>query len=106
MASELPPDASLGDILADLLDEASDVDVLATREYARTGVAFAERTGEEVVELRLGAEIGEAALRTPDTQPSTRGPDWVRFAPKTWDDHARDRLAAWFRVAWRMAEKK
>jgi hypothetical protein len=102
----LPSDASLGDILAELLDEARDVEVQATREYARNGVAFAHRTDEEVVEIRLGAEIAEAAMRTPDTQPSSRGTDWVRFAPKTWDDHARDRFEAWFRVAWRFAEKK
>ncbi|MEP7158463.1 MAG: hypothetical protein ABI797_03475 [Chloroflexota bacterium] len=99
----MPSDASLGDILADLLDEARDVEVLATREYARNGVAFAHRTDEDVIEFRLGAEIAEAALRTPDTQPSSRGADWVRFAPKSWDDHARDRLAAWFRVCWRRA---
>ena len=94
---------SLGDLLADLLDEATDVETLATREYARAGVAFAHRTDEDVIELRLGADIGEAALRTPDTQPSNRGTDWIRFAPKAWDDHAGDRLQAWFRVAWRRA---
>jgi len=99
----LPSDASLGDILADLLDEVEDVQTLATREYARNGVAFVHRTDEEVIELRLGAEIADAALRTPDTQPSNRGAEWVRFAPKAWDDHAADRLQAWFRVAWRLA---
>lgn len=93
----------LGDLLADLLDEADDVQTLATREYARDGVAFAHRTAEEVIELRLGAEIAEAAMRTPDTRPSNRGGGWIRFAPKAWDDHARDRLEAWFRVAWRLA---
>lgn len=55
------------------------------------------------VELRLGPEIAEAARRTPDTDGSARGPDWVRFAPAEWDDHASDRLEAWFRVAWRLA---
>jgi hypothetical protein len=104
LPSDLPPDVSLGDILADLLDEADDVQTLASREYARGRVAFAHRTGEEVIELRLGAEIADAALRTPDTQPSSRGAGWVTFAPRTWDDHARDRLEAWFRVAWRLAE--
>ena len=90
-------------MLADLLDEAGDVQVLADREYARNGRPFAQRTGENVIELRLGEEIAEAALRTPDTGPSNRGPDWVRFAPQQWDEHALDRLEAWFRVAWRMA---
>lgn len=94
---------SLGDHLAALLDEAHDVEVLADREYARNGVAFANRTAEEVIELRVGSDVAEAAQRTADTGPSTRGEDWVRFAPRTWDDHARDRLQAWFRVAWRVA---
>ena len=55
--------------------------------------------------IRAGAEIGDAALRTPDTHPSSRGPEWVSFTPSEWDDMAADRLKAWFRVAWRMAEK-
>ena len=106
MPSDLPSDVSLGDLLADLLDEAGDVGTLATREYARNGVPFAHRTDEEVIELRLGAEIADAAMRTADTAPSNRGTDWVRFAPKVWDDHAADRLSAWFRVAWRLAERR
>jgi hypothetical protein len=94
---------NLGDVLAALLDEADDVATPTDREYARAGVVFAVRSAEDVVELRLGAEIGEAAMRTPDTGPSPRGPDWVRFAPAEWDEYAFDRLEAWFRVAWRMA---
>jgi hypothetical protein len=104
--NELPSDVSLGDLLADLLDEAADVQVLASREYARNGVAFAHRTGEEVIDLRLSSDIAEAAMRTPHTHLSDRGDGWVRFAPATWDDHARDRLGAWFRVAWRLAERR
>jgi hypothetical protein len=95
---------TLGDLLADLLDETPDVAMLAGREYARGSVAFAQRTGENVIELRLGAEIADAARRTPDTSASTRGDDWVRFAPSEWDEHACDRLRAWFLVAWRLAE--
>ena len=95
---------SLGTYLAELLDEAGDVDSPVEREFARSGVTFAARPGEEVIELRLGPEISEAARRTPDTSGSERGPDWVRFAPRSWDeDHAQDRLDAWFRVAWRFA---
>jgi hypothetical protein len=97
---------SLGDILADLLDETDDVEVLANREYARDGVAFAWRPEEHVIELRLGVDIAEAAQRTPDTHVSERGAAWVRFTPSEWDEHARDRLQAWFRVAWRMAESR
>ncbi len=95
---------SLGDILADLLDEIEDVEVLANREYARDGMPFAWRPEENVIELRLGVDIAEAAQRTPDTHMSERGDAWVRFTPPTWDEHARDRAEAWFRVAWRMAE--
>ena len=97
-----PSEVTLGDLLADLLDEV-DVEVLANREYARNGVAFAHRTGEEVIDLRLGSEIVDAARRTTDTSASPRGEDWIRFSPANWDDHSRDRLGAWFRVAWRLA---
>jgi hypothetical protein len=72
-------------------------------EYTRAGRAFAV-AGRDEVELRIGAEIGEAAMRTPSAGPSTHGPEWIRFAPPEWDQHAIDRLEAWFRVAWRMAE--
>jgi hypothetical protein len=97
---------NLGDLLADLLDEAGGVETPASRQYARNGVTFAIRSGEEVIELRLSTDIAEAALRTPDTHASSHGDDWVRFSPPTWDEHARDRLGAWFRVSWRLAEKR
>ena len=99
----MEPDPTLGDVIADLIDELGDIETPADREYAHGGVVFATRPSEHVVELRLGDEIGEAAMRTPSTSPSTRGPDWVRFAPTEWDDFAFDRLEAWFQVAWRMA---
>ncbi|MEP7378562.1 MAG: hypothetical protein ABI725_03270 [Chloroflexota bacterium] len=100
--TEIP---SLGDLLAELLDEIPEVSLSATREYAHDGTAFAHRTGEETIDLRLGDEIGEAALRTLDTHPSSRGRDWIAFHPKEWDNMAVDRLKSWFRVAWRLAEK-
>ncbi|HUP83753.1 MAG TPA: hypothetical protein VM284_06155 [Candidatus Limnocylindria bacterium] len=102
----MPSDQSLGDLLAELLDETPEVELSATREYAHNGVAFAHRTGEETIDLRLGDEIGEAALRTPDTHPSSRGRGWVAFTPRDWDDMAVDRLKAWFRVAWRLTEDR
>ena len=67
-------------------------EVEVDREYARDGVVFATRPEDNVLELRLGQEIGEAALRTPDTAPSDRGLAWVRFSPAQWDEHAFDRL--------------
>ena len=94
---------TLGDLLAELLDETPGVEVLADREYARDGVAFAARTGEEEIDLRLGRDVAAAACRTPDTTPSPRGADWVRFAPAAWDRFAVDRLQSWFRLAWRVA---
>jgi hypothetical protein len=72
------------------------------RSWSRNGVTFAVQLGAEV-ELRLGATIGDAAIRTPDTIRSTRGPEWVLFAPPELDDHAQDRLEAWFAAAWRRA---
>ena len=73
-------------------------------EFGREGTPFAIRElPTDVIEMRLGADVAEAAMRTPDTAPSSRGPDWVRFAPATWDKFATDRLDAWFRVAWRLA---
>ena len=102
MQSDQP---TLGDVIAGLLDEATDVTSPVDREYARGAVTFAARPAEDVVELRLGEEIAEAAMRTPDTGPSGRGVDWIRFAPREWDEHAFDRLEAWFLVAWRFAGK-
>jgi hypothetical protein len=92
-----------GDLLAKLLDETPDIEIAVDREFARGGTTFAARPAADVIELRLGPEIAEAARRTPDTHPSQRGDDWVRFAPRDWDKHAADRLEAWFRVAWRLA---
>lgn len=93
---------TLDDILNALVAEAPDLNVRDS-EYMRNGVVFAGRPGPNEMEFRLGEEIGEAARRTPDTSVSTRGEAWVRFSPSEWDEHARDRLEAWFRVAWRFA---
>ncbi|HET9615384.1 MAG TPA: hypothetical protein VFP22_11275 [Candidatus Limnocylindrales bacterium] len=55
-------------------------------------------------EFRLDPLVARAALRTPDTTSSTRGPDWVAFAPVALDDAAVDRAEAWFLSAVRRAE--
>jgi hypothetical protein len=97
------PPASLDEVLTALLDEASDVK-LRDGEYSRSGVVFAARPRPGAVELRLGPEIAEAALNTPNTEPSPRGAAWVLLEPKSWTDST-DRLEAWYRVAWRLASK-
>jgi hypothetical protein len=54
-------------------------------------------------ELRLDVPIAAAAMQTPDTAASTRGPEWVRFAPAALNGHAIDRLTAWFGLGHRRA---
>ncbi len=96
------------ELLDRLAAEAGEVEEMhgeGWRTYARAGTPFAAADAT-AIELRLGAEIAEAARRTPDTHDSERGDDWVRFAPREWDDHAGDRLEAWFRVAWRAAARR
>jgi hypothetical protein len=83
----------------------------AGAERAETGSTIAWSVGgrpfaaltNDAIELRLDAPIAAAAVRTPDTAPSPRGPEWVRFAPRDLDDHAIDRLEAWFGLAYRRA---
>jgi hypothetical protein len=91
---------TLDEVLGQLLSEADDTTV-SDSEYLRQGRAFAARTEPSTVELRLGRDIADAARRTPGTGPSARGDEWVSFSPRAWDEHAIDRLRAWFRVAWR-----
>lgn len=59
--------------------------------------------GPDGAELRLDPAIAAAATRTPDTGPSPRGAEWVRFNPRELDGHAVDRLTAWFDLAYRRA---
>jgi len=96
--------------LGDLIAEAGDVQVLGESPgemtYQRNRRVFAVRPERDVVEFRLSEDIAEAAQRTPDTGTSARGADWVRFSPSSWDEHAADRLDAWFRVAWRFAGER
>lgn len=86
--------------------ELPDVRATATAEggslWARAGLPFAFLV-DASVELRVGATIAAAALRTPDVTTSSRGPDWVTFAPLDLDGHALDRLGAWFAAAYRRA---
>ncbi len=51
----------------------------------------------------LSKAVAGAAIRTPDTTASPRGPEWVRFEPAELDDHAIDRAVAWLGFAVRHA---
>lgn len=70
--------------------------------WTRAGTRFAVLRGA-AAELRVGGAIAGAAVRTPDTHPSPRGPEWIAFAPADLDGPAHDRLAAWFAAAGRRA---
>jgi hypothetical protein len=97
--------------LRELLDTAADdldgVDRVVTGEaveWRRGDRPFAAAT-DDAAEFRLDPLVAAAALRTPDTMPSVRGADWVRFAPPVLDDPALDRAEAWLASAWRRAAK-
>ena len=102
MTNEAAPDlAGLCAELADELDEVSssaDGDAIV---YERGGAAFARLTAS-VLEVRLPADIAEAALRTADTA-KAGGQGWVRFTPRFAERHVTDRASAWFVTAWRHA---
>ena len=70
--------------------------------FARGDVIFATLEGG-VAQFRLDPAVAAAAMRTPDTGPSHRGPEWVAFAPPHLDEHAADRAIAWFESAYRRA---
>lgn len=71
--------------------------------WSRGDTAFATLEGR-TVELRLDRAVAAAALQTPDTASSGRGPEWVRYTPATLEGHDLDRLEAWFGLAFRRAE--
>jgi hypothetical protein len=73
-----------------------------TTVFARAGRPFGATTAD-VLEVRLDPRVAAAALRTPDTTPSVRGPGWVSFAPETFDRYAVDRATAWLEHGWRHA---
>jgi hypothetical protein len=72
--------------------------------WAGGGAVFAALDGGRA-EFRLDPLVARAALRTPDTSPSTRGPDWIAFTPSLLDDAAVDRAEAWFLSGYRRALK-
>jgi len=92
-------------LVAEMLDGLDDVTASpggAGRSWSRRGVDFAV-AGPFGVEIRLDRQVAPAAARTPDTAPSPRGPEWIRFNPRELDPHALDRLRAWLELAHRRA---
>jgi hypothetical protein len=70
--------------------------------YLVRGRAFAVLT-PDVLEVVLDATVAKAALRTPGTLASSRGPGWIAFRPEAIDQFALDRAEAWLRSAYRRA---
>jgi hypothetical protein len=96
---------NLREALEEALADLEGVEQAATGggvEWRRGGLPFAAWVGD-VAEFRLDPPVASAALRTPDTSPSKRGADWVRFSPSVADGHAIDRAQAWLASAWRRA---
>jgi transcription elongation factor len=99
--------------LFELLTEAGEelVDVSVTSDahgliWDRTGRPFATSSADgATAEFRLDPAVAAAAVRTPDTKSSRRGPDWITFSPESLDEHSLDRAEAWFGSAWRRAER-
>jgi hypothetical protein len=91
----------VADLAADL-PEVATAPGGAGRSWSRGPVEFAV-VGPFGVEIRLDRQVAAAAIRTPDTTISARGPDWVRFNPRELDAHALDRLGAWLELAHRRA---
>ena len=99
MDSSLP--SRIAEVIVDL-PEARSQATDGIVEWTRRGQPFAV-LGRDGIEIRLDRAIAPAATRTPDTAPSSRGRDWVRFNPHELDAHALDRLRAWLELAYRRA---
>ena len=103
-----PADLALNDLASALAQELGEVSTSvdgAVTTYARGDATFA-RASSDALEVRLPEDIGVAALRTPDSSALPDDPGWIRFAPVAPDPHVADRAQAWFRTAWRHAEKR
>lgn len=100
------PTPTLRDLAVDTIDGLDDVSSAPDGDvavYARGGRPFAAVTEHEL-EVRLEPFVATAALRTPGTAGSARGPGWVHFVPPLLDRFAADRAVAWIEHAWRHAE--
>lgn len=102
------PDGGLGALIEMAVAELSGVDRHERGddvEWSVQGIVFAAVNGDRA-EFGLARQVVEAALRTPGTERSARGPDWVAFAPADFDAHAIDRAEAWLASAWRRAREE
>ena len=102
-----PSDLSLAEVLLGAAEEAgtairTEAGGLTTWSAGSPPTTFAMLAGGQA-EFRLDPVIAQAALRTPDTVASPRGPEWVAFGPVVVDDGAVDRAEAWFLAAHRRA---
>jgi hypothetical protein len=102
-----PTDLTLVEVLDAAADETDGVqrgrdDDLTTFAAGEPATVFATLAADRA-EFRLEPLVARAALRTPGTGPSSRGADWVSFAPDVVDDGAVDRAEAWFLSAHRRA---
>lgn len=96
-------DPSLPALAAEIvidLPESRALSADGTTAWSRGELQFAALSPDGI-EIRLDRDIAAAAMRTPDTAQSSRGPDWIRFSPGQLDDHAVDRLRAWLELAYR-----
>ena len=100
------PAGGIGAVIEAAAADLEDIDrqgVGGGLEWSTGGIVFAA-VNDERAEFRLARPVVAAALRTPDTNASDRGPDWVAFAPGVLDGHAIDRATAWLASAWRRAD--
>jgi hypothetical protein len=98
-------DGSLDERVDAVVDELGGVERRGddvTVELFVNGVVFAVLAGD-TLEAGLEPTVLAAALRTPDTAPSSRGPGWIAFTPGGVDRYALDRAEAWVRLAYRRA---
>lgn len=94
--------SSLAADVTESLDGAAATTTAGATELARDGSVFA-RVIETGLEVRLPADIAEAAKRTPDTATIDDDAEWLRFEPASDEQHALDRAEAWLLTAWRHA---
>ena len=91
-------------LVADLAAESDDVSSSGDEGmvYRRGSVLFA-RVSADALEVRLPADIADAALRTPDTSAMPGRRRLVALQPVGRERHVVDRATAWFQMAWRHA---